>query len=204
MAPHIMPSIWCALRTFAEHAKEMGGKPLTSPRFFLKPWAALTQPPIGCELQIPSHLEQVHHEVELVLKLGENQRVSEIAVGLDLTDRMTQTIAKSEGMPWTQSKGFANSAIIGNFCEVPVDITHLRLELTINGEPRQGASVREMSFSPLDLISNLSQWAPLEKGDLLFCGTPSGVGPLNRKDHVKARLLSEDGVVFSELDLIMA
>ena len=198
-----MPSIWCALRTFANHAKEMGGKPLTSPRFFLKPWGALTQPPIGCELQLPSHLAQVHHEIELVLKIGENQTFSEIAVGLDLTDRMTQTVAKSEGMPWTQSKGFANSAIVGNFKEVPVDITNLRLELTINGEPRQGASIGEMSFSPLDLISNLSQWAPLENGDLLFCGTPSGVGPLNRMDHVQARLLNEDGTVVSELDLIL-
>ena len=198
-----MPSIWCALRTFEEHAKEMGGKPLTSPLFFLKPWAALVQPPIGFELQLPPHLDQVHHEIELVLKLGENQVLSEIAVGLDLTDRITQTIAKSEGMPWTQSKGFANSAIVGGFKEALADMTHLRLELTINGEPKQGASICEMSFSPLDLISKLSQWAPLENGDLLFCGTPSGVGPLNRMDHVEARLLDEDGTVISELDLIL-
>ena len=116
---------------------------------------------------------------------------------------MTQTIAKSEGMPWTQSKGFANSAIVGDFKESLSDMTHLRLELTINGEPRQGASIGEMSFSPLDLISNLSEWAPLENGDLLFCGTPSGVGTLNRMDHVQARLLNEDGTVISELDLIL-
>ena len=198
-----MPSIWCALRTFAEHAKEMGGKPLKSPRFFLKPWAALAQPSIGCVLQLPPHLDQVHHEIELVLKLGEYQALSEIAVGLDLTDRVTQTIAKSEGMPWTQSKGFANSAIVGDFKEALSDMTHLRLELTINGEPRQGASIGEMSFSPLDLISNLSEWAPLENGDILFCGTPSGVGTLNRMDHVQARLLNEDRTVISELDLIL-
>lgn len=198
-----MPSIWCALRTFASHAKEMGGQPLTSPQFFLKPWAALAQPPVGCEMMLPKHLDEVHHEIELVLKLGEDSTLSQIAVGLDLTDRVTQAVAKSEGMPWTQSKSFANSAIVGNFVEPPVGLTHLRLELAINGEPRQEASIGEMSFTPLDLLSSLSHWAPLEKGDLLFCGTPSGIGPLARGDHVQARLLREDGTALSKLDLIL-
>ena len=199
-----MPSIWSALRTFDAHAEEMGAQPLTSPRFFLKPWAALAQPPMGCEMTLSPHLEEVHHEVELVIKLGEGHTLSEVAVGLDLTDRDTQDIAKSERMPLTQSKGFTNSAIVGNFAEPPVGLAHLRLELAINGEPRQEASIGEMSFSPIDLIDNLSQWAPLEEGDLLFCGTPSGIGPMMRGDHVQARLLSEDGTVLSELDLILA
>ena len=198
-----MPSIWCALRTFAAHAREMGSEPLSSPRFFLKPWAALAQPPLGCELVLPSHLNDAHHEVELVLRLGEEATLAEIAVGLDLTDRVTQDEAKAAGMPWTQSKGFANSAIVGNFAEPPVGLSHLRLELAVNGEPRQEASIDEMSFAPLDLLSNLSQWAPLEKGDLLFCGTPSGIGPLARGDHVQARMLREDGTVLSEIDLML-
>ena len=199
----VMPSIWCALRTFAAHAKEMGGEPLSSPRFFLKPWAALAQPPMGCEMVLPPHLNEVHHEVELVLKLGEDANLTEIAVGLDLTDRVTQEEAKTAGMPWTQSKGFANSAIVGNFVEPPVGLAHLRLELAVNGEPRQEASIGEMSFTPLDLLTSLSQWAPLEEGDLLFCGTPSGIGPLTRGDHVQARMLREDGTVLSELDLML-
>ena len=198
-----MPSIWCALRTFDAHAEEMGAKPLKSPRFFLKPWAALAQPPMGCEMVLPPHLNEAHHEVELVLRLGEDATLTEIAVGLDLTDRPTQDEAKAAGMPWTQSKGFANSAIVGNFTEPPVGLTHLRLELAVNGEPRQEASIGEMSFTPLDLLSNLSQWAPLEEGDLLFCGTPSGIGPLARGDHVQARILREDGTILSELDLML-
>ena len=198
-----MPSIWCALRTFAAHAKEMGGEPLSSPRFFLKPWAALAQPPMGCEMVLPPHLNEAHHEVELVLKLGEHATLTEIAVGLDLTDRGTQEEAKATGMPWTQSKGFVNSAIVGNFVEPPVGLAHLRLELAVNSEPRQEASIGEMSFTPLDLLSSLSQWAPLEEGDLLFCGTPSGIGPLSRGDHVQARMLREDGTVLSELDLML-
>lgn len=204
MSRRAMPSIWCALRTFDAHAVEMGGKPLTSPRFFLKPWAALAQPPMGCEMMLSSHLDEVHHEVELVLKLGEDQTLSEIAVGLDLTDRITQDEAKAAGMPWTQSKGFVNSAIVGGFAVPPVGLDHLSLELAVNGEPRQEASISEMSFSPLDLLANLSEWAPLEVGDLLFCGTPSGIGSLSRGDHVQARLLREDGTVLSELDLILA
>ena len=198
-----MPSIWCALRTFAAHAKEMGGEPPTSARFFLKPWAALAQPPMGCEMALPPHLNEAHHEVELVLKLGQHAILTEIAVGLDLTDRGTQEEAKAAGMPWTQSKGFVNSAIVGNFVEPPVGLAHLRLELAVNGEPRQEASIGEMSFTPLDLLFSLSQWAPLEEGDLLFCGTPSGIGPLVRGDHVQARMLREDGTVLSELDLML-
>ena len=199
-----MPSIWCALRTFAAHAEEMGGTPLTSPRFFLKPWAALAQPPMGCEMMLPNHLDEVHHEVELVLKLGVDATLEQIAVGLDLTDRVTQDEAKAEGMPWTQSKGFVNSAIVGNFSEPPVGLSHLSLELAINGEPRQEASIGEMSFTPLDLLSSLAQWAPLQKGDLIFCGTPSGVGPLERGDHVQARLIREDGTILSSLDIVLA
>ena len=199
-----MPSIWCALRTFDAHAKEMGGKPLTSPQFFLKPWAALARPPLGCEMMLPPHLIEVHHEIELVLELDENFVLSRVAIGLDLTDRNMQSIAKKEGMPWTRSKGFANSAIVGNFVEPPIGLDHLRLELAINGEPRQEASIGEMSFSPLELIAELSHWAPMEKGDLVFCGTPSGVGPLRCGDHVQARLFREDGTILSEIDLILA
>ena len=199
-----MGNIWCALRTFDDHAKEMGGKALQSPRFFLKPSGALAEPPLGCDLVLPKHLDEVHHEVELVVKLSDDLVCSEIAVGLDLTDRETQKIAKSEGMPWTQSKGFANSAIVGKFSKPPIELPHLRLELAINGNLRQESSIDEMRFSPLELINELSTWAPIDAGDLLFCGTPAGVGPMQRGDHVQARLLSEDGTIISELDFILA
>ena len=199
-----MGNIWCALRTFDDHAKEMGGKALQSPRFFLKPSGALAEPPLGCDLVLPKHLDEVHHEVELVVKLSDDLVCSEIAVGLDLTDRETQKIAKSEGMPWTQSKGFANSAVVGNFSKPPIVLPHLRLELAINGNLRQESSIDEMRFSPLELINELSTWAPIDAGDLLFCGTPAGVGPMQRGDHVQARLLSEDGTTISELDFILA
>tara|TARA_B100000674_G_C37964660_1_gene973936 strand:- start:1342 stop:1890 length:549 start_codon:yes stop_codon:yes gene_type:complete len=182
----------------------MGGEALQSPRFFLKPSGALAEPNLGCDLVLPKHLVEVHHEVELVLKLGDDLDCSQVAIGLDLTDRVTQKIAKSEGMPWTQSKGFANSAIVGNFSKPPIELPHLRLELAINGNLRQESSIDEMRFSPLELIDELSTWAPIDAGDLLFCGTPAGVGPMQRGDHVQARLLSEDGTIISELDFILA
>ena len=80
----------------------------------------------------------------------------------------------------------------------------MRLELAINGNPRQESSIGEMRFSPLELIDELSTWAPIDAGDLLFCGTPAGVGPMQRGDHVQARLLSEDGTILSELDFLLA
>lgn len=204
MTGQSMPSIWCALRTFASHAKEMGNQELSKPLFFLKPWASLARPPIGCEMALPISDGDIHHEVELVLELGAQLRIERIAIGLDLTNRSAQQEAKSSGMPWTQSKGFANSAIVGEMVTPPVGLDHLRIELAVNGQPRQEATIGEMSFSPIDLLNSLESWAPLEAGDLLFCGTPSGVGSLSLGDHLIARLLSEDGTVLSELDLSIA
>ena len=202
----IMPSIWCALRTFDEHAKEMGGLPSESPLFFLKPWGAFTQPAEGNQLSIPDDFDEVHHEVELVLQLGANLSCSQIAVGLDLTDRCLQQVAKEEGMPWTQSKGFVNSAVVGNFSEAPnpEEMSNLRIELSVNDESRQSASIGQMRFHPLELIDELNEWAPMEEGDLLFCGTPSGVGPMHRGDHIHARLLTEGGRTLSEINVVLA
>ncbi len=198
-----MASIWCALRTFDSHAKEMGSSPHPTPHFFLKPWAALNKPVLSGELKIPSHLEEIHHEVELVLKLSAEMEISQISIGLDLTDRKTQSLAKADGMPWTQSKGFVNSAVVGTFSDPPISLTELSLKLIINDKTRQDASIAEMRFTPAELISELSKWAPLESGDLLFCGTPSGVGPMIRGDHVQARLLDENRESIAELDFIL-
>jgi 2-keto-4-pentenoate hydratase/2-oxohepta-3-ene-1,7-dioic acid hydratase in catechol pathway len=190
-----MPSVWCALRTFAFHAAELGNAEPAAPHFFLKPWAALAHPPDGCEVELPAG---VHHEVELVIELV-NHQLSRVAIGLDLTDRALQSQAKAEGMPWTRAKGFRNSALLGEWAEPPVGLNSMRIELAINGEPRQEASISEMSFSPLALLESLGEWAPLEDGDLLFCGTPSGVGEIHLGDELHARLLREDGTVLSEL-----
>lgn len=199
-----MPNLWCALRTFDSHAVEMGGNPLPSPLFFLKPWSALAHPPLGCELSLPEGLGEIHHEVELVLEIDANRTISRIAVGLDLTDRSAQEEAKATGMPWTRSKGFRNSALVGEFTPPPVGLDHLRLEIAVNGEPRQEAAIGEMTFSPLELLENLESWAPLESGDLLFCGTPAGVSAIHGGDHLVARLFSEDGTILSELNLTLA
>lgn len=194
-----MPSVWCALRTFADHAKELGNTEPEQPHFFLKPWAALARPPMGCEVELP---EGVHHEVELVLELREG--LARVGIGLDLTRRDVQSELKAARLPWTEAKGFRNSAILGDLVEPPVGLGAMRIELAIDGEPRQEAAIAEMSFSPLDLIDQLAAWAPLEDGDLLFCGTPAGVGPIHSCEELHARLLREDGEVLSEVRFTVA
>lgn len=189
-----MPSVWCALRSFADHAAELGNAEPAEPRFFLKPWGALARPPLGCEVELP---DGVHHEVELVLEIREG--LHRLGIGLDLTKRDLQSELKSEGLPWTEAKGFANSALIGELVEPPVGLAAMRIELAVDGGPRQEAAISEMSFPPLDLLEALSNWAPLEDGDLLFCGTPAGVAPIRTGEEVHARLLREDGWVLSEL-----
>ncbi len=202
-----MPSIWCAFRTFADHAAEMDHDLLPAPGFFLKPWSAQAHPPMGCELDLPPGLNIIHHEVELVVRLtraGDGVMIPEsVAVGIDLTEREIQAEAKSEGWPWTQAKGFRNSAIVGGFVATPVGLESHRLELAVNGAPRQEAVLSDCLFSVVDLLESLEQWAPLEAGDLLFCGTPAGVGAMVDGDRIEARLLDPDGEPISEIDLTL-
>jgi len=211
MANHLvvgsMASIWCAFRTFADHAAEMDHDLLPAPGFFLKPWSAQAHPPVGCELDLPPGLNLIHHEVELVVRLArapDGLMIPEsVAIGIDLTEREIQAKAKREGLPWTESKGFRNSAILGGFAALPIGLEHHRLELAINGAPRQEAAISDCLFSVLELIESLEKWAPLEAGDLLFCGTPAGVGAMADGDRVEARLLNPDGEPISEIDLTL-
>jgi fumarylpyruvate hydrolase len=180
---------------------------LADPKFFLKPWSAQAHPPVGCELDLPPGLNLIHHEVELVVRLArapDGLMIPEsVAIGIDLTEREIQAEAKREGLPWTESKGFRNSAILGGFAALPIGLEHHRLELAINGAPRQEAAISDCLFSVLELIESLEKWAPLEAGDLLFCGTPAGVGAMADGDRVEARLLNPDGEPISEIDLTL-
>jgi len=194
------------MRTFADHAREMGAAPPAEPVFFLKPEAALAAPPMGSELVIDAAVASVHHEVELVVSFGLREGLlypEMMAVGLDLTDRTVQAVAKAEGLPWTRAKGFAQSAVVGEFVPAPVTFDDMRLELSVNGAPRQESPLSHMTFDVVDLVSTLESWAPLREGDLLFCGTPAGVGELQDGDLVHARLLDGNGAVMSELEFIL-
>ncbi len=193
-------TLWCAIRTFAAHAEELGNALPTSPIVFLKPASCLIEGPID----VTGHDGEVHHEVELVLRLDANLVVSHIAVGLDLTDRAAQAAARPEGLPWARGKAFRGAARVGPWVawDKPLDdLLDLHLELSVDGELRQSAPLSSMSLSPRALLEDLRAWAPLVEGDLLFTGTPAGVGRLHPGEHVKAVLASSAGKVLSLLEV---
>ncbi len=185
-------------RNYAEHNAEMGSAPTAPPVLFLKPPSALVQD--GGIVTLPMGLGQVHHEVELVVVIGRSGRaipekaafehVLGYAVGLDLTLRDLQSEAKKKGEPWDLSKGFDGAAPVSHAVpkESAGDVAALTLTLDVNGERRQEGSTGQMLHGVAALVAYASSWITLERGDLLFTGTPAGVGPLVAGDRVEARL----------------
>lgn len=190
-------ALWCTIRTFAKHAEELGNQQPLEPVFFVKPQNCITR---QSPLHISQHPGEVHHEVECVIRLGNDLQPEAVAVGLDLTDRAAQSICREQQIPWAKGKCFSGSAVIGPFAEWQgdyeslVDEKHgLSLILTVNGKVVQQAPLSQMSITPSMQINALKQWAPLSSGDYLFTGTPSGVGQLYAGDQLVAILQTVDG-----------
>ena len=196
-------AMWCTIRTFRKHALELGNPPAEEPILFVKPAACLHgEGPIP----VSSHPGEVHHEVECVVRLNDDLEPEAIAVGLDLTDRATQAALRAEQLPWAKAKCFTSSAVVGTWTDWSgswaslVDPTNgLHLSLSVNGELRQSSPLHEMSVTPLQQIESLRTWAPVRGGDLLFTGTPQGVGELLPGDTVEAQLTDASGAVLSHL-----
>lgn len=185
--------IYCVGRNFADHAKEMGASiDRGTPVFFSKPPDAVV--PGGGPMPYPLGTKDLHHEVELVVALGEGARIFGYTVGLDLTRRDLQAIAKSKGLPWDIAKGFDRSAPVGEL--VPVaeagDVAARRLWLTVNGQTRQQSLLGEMVWSVPDILHELSKLFELRAGDLVFMGTPAGVAAFVPGDAYVAGI---DGLV---------
>jgi 2-keto-4-pentenoate hydratase/2-oxohepta-3-ene-1,7-dioic acid hydratase in catechol pathway len=199
--------IYCVGRNFAEHAREMGhtapaeGADRGSPVFFSKPADAIVTDDALDRIPYPRGTSELHHEVELVVALGRGadgivQREDASAlifaygVGLDLTRRDLQAQAKDKGLPWDTAKGFDASAPISAL--MPASETTYRddalLQLEVNGEPRQSAPLSDMIFDIADVLHELSKLYDLRTGDLVFMGTPAGVGALQRGDRFIARI----------------
>lgn len=189
---------WCVGRNYAEHAREMGSDPTREPPvFFSKPAAAVVQ---ESAIAFPPRTGELHHEVELVLLLGSGGRdlsalaatdhVSAFAVGCDLTRRDVQARAKAAGAPWALAKGFDRSGPVGAFvaAEVWQPNAESAIELSVNGEVRQQAVLGEMIWSVGELLAQLSTEVTLRAGDVVFTGTPAGVGPLLPGDRIEARI----------------
>ncbi len=188
--------MYCIGRNYADHAKEMGAVPdKGSPIFFLKPADAIVT---GDRVRYPPGTNNLHHEVEMVLALGRSGAnvplaeapalIAGFAVGLDLTRRDLQTAAKAKGNPWDTGKSFDDCAPIGALT-LGLPSPDARLTLSVNDVIRQSESIAAMLWSSAEIIALLSELYTLMPGDLIFTGTPAGVGPLLRGDHVVATLV---------------
>jgi fumarylpyruvate hydrolase len=194
--------IFCVGQNYADHAREMGSDPNRQPPFFFgKPADAVV--PSGLHLPFPSRTANLHHEVELVIALGKGgvdvkpsdapSMIFGYAVGIDLTRRDMQTEAKKAGRPWDMSKGFDHSAPIGPLTPgvPPLDGA---ITLTIDGELRQAGDLKDMIWGAADIIAFLSTYVALAAGDLIFTGTPAGVGPIRRGELVRGAIAGIDPV----------
>jgi len=184
-------------RNYAEHAAEMGA-PGEPPVLFLKPASSLARD--MDVLPVPTSAGELHHEVELVVVIGKPgkaiaveralEHVLGYAVGLDLTLRDLQKAAKERGEPWALAKGFDGAAPVSAVVERDAvgDGSGLAIFLDVNGERRQEGNTDQMIRSVPEIVAHVSSWMTLERGDLLFTGTPEGVGPLQPGDRVDARI----------------
>jgi len=187
--------IYCVGRNYAEHVKEMGGEVGREPPvFFTKPADAV----VGNDVAIPypSRTSNLHHEIELVIAIGRGghdiqkdralEHVFGYAAGNDLTRRDLQAASKQKGQPWDTSKGFDHSAPLAAIR--PVAQGHVskgRIWLSVNGQVRQDSDLGEMIWSVPEVIAELSSLFELKPGDLIFTGTPSGVGALKPGDRIE-------------------
>ncbi|MCC2977908.1 fumarylacetoacetate hydrolase family protein [Sphingomonas sp. PL-96] len=187
--------IFCVGQNYAEHAREMGSDPdRQQPFFFSKPADAVVAS--GTAIPFPGQTQDLHHEVELVLALGEGgsdiaaadaeRLIFGCAVGIDLTRRDLQAVAKKAGRPWDMAKGFDQSAPIGAIVPGALPAATSAITLDVGGARRQSGVLSDMIWSPAEILAILSTYVRLAPGDLIFTGTPSGVGPLNPGDQVTA------------------
>ncbi|RYE14057.1 MAG: FAA hydrolase family protein [Sphingobacteriales bacterium] len=193
-------------RNYAEHAKELNNPLPESPVIFMKPDTALLKD--NKPFYHPDFSTDIHHEIELVLKIcKEGKHISEkfapsyydeIGLGVDFTARDIQAKHKEKGLPWELAKAFDGSAPISTF--IPkvdfADIYNINFRLDVNGETRQSGNTQQLLFSFEYLIAFVSKYITLKKGDLIFTGTPAGVGRVNIGDHLQGYIENEKRLDF--------
>jgi len=190
--------IVCVGRNYAEHAKELGNVVPEKPLIFIKPSSAVIYS--GEEIVYPDFSNEMHHEVELVLLIGKtiknvDEKSAEDAiigygVGLDMTLRDIQSDLKKKGHPWTIAKCFDNSAVLSDFIlKENYKLTmNEEISLLVNGSTKQKEKLNKMIFSPSQIVEYISSLMTLEKGDLVFTGTPAGVGKVEKGDGLFGEL----------------
>jgi fumarylpyruvate hydrolase len=191
--------IYCVGRNYAEHQKEMGFSGRDAPFFFMKPADAVLPVPFGGvgEMPYPGETQNLHHEIELVVAIGKGGRniaaadaakhIYGYAVGLDMTRRDQQFALRDKGRPWDVAKGFDWSAPISPVKPIGTtgEITAAQIFLNVNGQRRQASDVSNLIWSINETIEHLSKYFELRPGDLVFTGTPEGVGAVVKGDELE-------------------
>ncbi len=189
--------IICIGRNYAEHAKELGNEIPENPVIFMKPDTALLKK--NTDFYIPEFSQDVHYETEVVIKISKGGKYiqeenaekyfDEIALGIDFTARDLQSSLKQKGLPWELSKGFDGSAVVSEFFpKEDFNLNSLNFVLLKNKEKVQVGNTTMMLFSPVKIIAFVSQYFTLRTGDLIFTGTPKGVGKVEENDILEGFL----------------
>lgn len=187
----LIRNIWAVGRNYADHAKELGNSVPSEPMIFLK--AGSTASVNSTQIELPWWTTEVHHEVELALKVSQNYKLSEAAVALDLTERSLQQKAKQAGHPWTMAKSFTGACAVSAFFQVKhlEDLNDLPIKLWVNDELKQDGHVNQMIFNIPFLFEYIMDHFPVCPGDLILTGTPAGVGPMQHGDVLRAEITGQ-------------
>ncbi len=190
--------IICVGRNYADHAKELQNDVPTTPVIFMKPKSALL---IGDKpLYYPEFTDDLHYECEVVVKICRNGKFvqekfahkyyDQVTLGIDFTARDLQREQQKKGLPWEIAKGFDGSAAAGTFVPITPEtvVSNLAFQLKLNGETVQDGHTRNMIFSVDRIIAYVSKFFSLQIGDLIYTGTPAGVGPVKPEDHLEGYL----------------
>ncbi len=187
--------IICIGRNYVDHAKELNNPIPTEPVFFLKPETALLAK--NNPFVYPSFSKDVHHEVEIVIKINRvgkhieekfaHKYYNEISVGVDFTARDLQQECKEKGLPWEKAKAFDGSAPTSKFVSIDQfeDINNLNFSITINNEIKQQGNTKDMIFNFNQIIAYVSKFFTLKIGDIIYTGTPAGVSPIKINDKIQ-------------------
>ncbi|MHC5202708.1 fumarylacetoacetate hydrolase family protein [Myroides sp. LJL119] len=194
--------IICIGRNYVQHIEELNNQRPSEPVVFIKPDTAL----LGKELPfvIPAFSSDIHYELELVVKVCKvgkfiepkfaNKYYEQITVGIDFTARDLQSELKQKGLPWEKAKGFDGSAVVGEFVDKSSfqDLENLSFSLTKDGQVVQKGNTKEMIWKIDELISEVSKYFTLKTGDLIFTGTPAGVGRVENGNVLKGELNNQE------------
>ena len=189
--------IFCIGRNYAEHAKELNNAVPTKPLIFMKPPTALLLE--NKPFFYPDFTKNLHHEIEIVLRISKNGKAiqpefasryyDKIALGIDFTARDVQDDLKAKGQPWELAKAFDNSAVLSKFVDLKdFDASNIAFSMTKNGETVQSGTTKDLIFSFDTLVAFLSNFFTLQQGDLIYTGTPAGVGPVKVGDNLEGFL----------------